>query len=209
MSSTEDTKLRVLDAAEKNFAALGFAGASMKAIARDAEVAQGLLHYHFHTKVELYKGVIARRSAAINEVRFERLAMVNMDAADAVERVFEAFLAPPFDTGSAYTGYPQMLARLVVGDDLDQQLVRDHYDACAIKFIDVLAQLLPTIDRYYIAQSYLVAIGAMITAFSKTSRAETLMEASALKREAPAETVARLVKFCAAGTRAFQTDNKT
>tara|TARA_R110002124_G_scaffold270552_1_gene439099 strand:- start:27304 stop:27930 length:627 start_codon:yes stop_codon:yes gene_type:complete len=208
LASVEGTKARVLDAAEKNFAAFGFSGASMKAIARDADVAQGLLHYHFHTKVELYQGVIARRSAAINEARFERLECVDMGAADAVEQVFEAFLAPPFDTGSVETGYPQMLARLVVGDELDQQLVQDNYDACATKFIDVLALLLPDVERYQIGQCYLVAIGAMITAFSKTKRAETLTR-TGTKPEKPAETVARLVRFCAAGTRAFQTDNGT
>ncbi|GLQ25786.1 TetR family transcriptional regulator [Sulfitobacter pacificus] len=203
MAAGQDTKARVLDAAEKNFAALGFAGASMKAIARDAEVAQGLLHYHFHTKVELYQGVIARRSAAINEARFARLEQVDMQAPDAVEKVFEAFLAPPFDTGGVDTGYPQMLARLVVGDDLDQQLVRDNYDACAEKFIDALTQLLPDIERYQIAHSYTTAIGAMISAFSNTKRAESLANLPNEQHETSDETVQRLVRFCAAGTRAF------
>jgi AcrR family transcriptional regulator len=193
-----------LDAAEKRFAALGFAGASMKSIAHDAEVAQGLLHYHFNNKIELYKGVIARRAGAINEARFARLAKVDLSAPDAVELVFEAFLAPPFDTGGANTGYPQMLARLVVGDDLDQKLVQDHYDACAIKFIDTLAEVLPDVDKYQIAQAYLVAIGAMITAFSKANRAATLVQGSEVKPESSEATVARLVKFCAAGLRAFR-----
>lgn len=205
MSSGPDTKVRVLDAAEKNFAAFGFAGASMKAIACDAQVAQGLLHYHFHTKVELYQGVIARRSAAINEARFERLAAVDMTAPDAVEQIFEAFLAPPFDTGSTETGYSQMLARLVVGDDLDQQLMHDNYDPCAIRFIDALALLLPDMTRYAIAQCYHMAIGVMITAFSKTNRAEVLTGKAARPPENPEDTVARLVRFCAAGTRAFET----
>ncbi len=73
MVIVRDNKSRVLDAAEKNFADLGFAGASMKAIAQDAGVAQGLLHYHFNNKVELYQGVISRRADAINEARFARL----------------------------------------------------------------------------------------------------------------------------------------
>lgn len=204
MVLVRDNKACVLDAAEKNFADLGFAGASMKSIAQDAEVAQGLLHYHFNNKVELYRGVISRRAAAINDARFARLADIDLGAPDAVELVFEAFLAPPFDTGSTTTGYPQMLARLVVGDEVDQRLVQENYDACAIKFIDTLAEVLPDVDRYQIAQAYLVAIGAMITAFSKTNRAATLVKGSEVKPESSEATVARLVKFCAAGLRAFQ-----
>lgn len=204
MPSGQTTKNRVLDAAEKNFAAFGFAGAGMKAIASDAGVAQGLLHYHFHTKVELYQGVIARRSKSINDARLKLLAAVDMSMPNAVEQVYEAFLAPPFDIGNAETGYPQMLARLVVGDELDQQLVQDHYDECAIKFIDALALLLPTMDRYLVTQSYLAAIGVMIAAFSASNRVNALAKQPVAHREKSQDTVRRLAAFCAAGMRAYE-----
>ena len=56
---------RILDAAELTFSEDGFSGAGMKAIATRAEVAQGLLHYHFQNKEGLYAAVIARRAGDI------------------------------------------------------------------------------------------------------------------------------------------------
>lgn len=86
---------RLLDAAEAEFSRVGFGGATTKAIARAAGVAQGLLHYHFGTKEGLFEAVIARRSGPINEARLTMLEAVDMSAPDAMTRIFEAFFRPP------------------------------------------------------------------------------------------------------------------
>nr|WP_322865059.1 TetR/AcrR family transcriptional regulator [Aquicoccus sp. G2-2]MEA1112286.1 TetR/AcrR family transcriptional regulator [Aquicoccus sp. G2-2] len=204
MTSCRSTKDRTLDAAEKNFAAFGFAGASMKAIAADANVAQGLLHYHFDTKENLYREVIARRSACINEARFKMLEKVDTSASDALERVFEAFVTPPFDSGTVRSGYPQMLARMFVGDALDQELVQEHYDVCAERFIDALQNILPEIRRQDLTHCYMAAIGMMLASFPLDGRTERLAGTDDQEPETTERTIAWLVKFCAAGVRAFR-----
>src|SRR5439155_5649321 len=54
------TPARILDAAEDVFAAEGYAGASMRDIARRAEVPFGALHYHWGSKKQLWEAVFTR-----------------------------------------------------------------------------------------------------------------------------------------------------
>lgn len=54
------TKKRILDAAEREFAARGFAGARLKAIADGAGVQPALIHHYFDDKQGLYRMVLDR-----------------------------------------------------------------------------------------------------------------------------------------------------
>ncbi|MBV8617651.1 MAG: TetR family transcriptional regulator C-terminal domain-containing protein [Curvibacter sp.] len=51
---------RILEAAEGVFARSGFGGATMAAIADEAELPKANLHYYFGNKQELYRAVLAR-----------------------------------------------------------------------------------------------------------------------------------------------------
>jgi TetR/AcrR family transcriptional regulator len=59
---SDDTKQRILDAAFKEFAAHGKAGARMQSIAERAQINQAMLNYYFKSKDELYHEVV-RQSA--------------------------------------------------------------------------------------------------------------------------------------------------
>jgi AcrR family transcriptional regulator len=66
--SGEATRRRILDAAEHEFAAKGFDGTRLAAIAHAAEAPQALIHHHFADKAGLYRAVLDRALAAIAEV---------------------------------------------------------------------------------------------------------------------------------------------
>jgi AcrR family transcriptional regulator len=61
---SDDTKQRILDAAFKEFAANGKAGARMQSIAERAQVNQAMLNYYFKSKDDLYVEVV-RQSALL------------------------------------------------------------------------------------------------------------------------------------------------
>jgi len=63
--SGEATRRKILDAAEHEFAAKGFDGARLAAIAHAAAVPQALIHHHFGDKAGLYRAVLERALAAI------------------------------------------------------------------------------------------------------------------------------------------------
>ena len=60
-----ETKKRLLDAGEAEFAAKGFDGARLGTIARAAGVQQALIHHYFADKEGLYREVIARGLGAV------------------------------------------------------------------------------------------------------------------------------------------------
>ena len=60
-----ETKRRLLDAGEAEFAAKGFDGARLGTIARAAGVQQALIHHYFADKEGLYREVIARGLDAV------------------------------------------------------------------------------------------------------------------------------------------------
>jgi TetR/AcrR family transcriptional regulator len=58
--SAAATQERILDAAEDEFAAHGFAGARLREIARGAQVQPALIHHYFADKHGLYEAVVRR-----------------------------------------------------------------------------------------------------------------------------------------------------
>ncbi|WP_411037651.1 TetR/AcrR family transcriptional regulator [Shinella sp. BYT-45] len=65
--TTVDARDRILEAALTVFSDVGFAGATMRAIADAAEVSSGLIHHHFKDKESLWKLVGERISAEFQE----------------------------------------------------------------------------------------------------------------------------------------------
>ena len=59
-----DTRSRILDAAQKLFAARGYAATTTKSIAESADVATGLVFYHFPSKQRLLEELLEERSFA-------------------------------------------------------------------------------------------------------------------------------------------------
>ncbi len=57
LKESDETKIKILNAAKKEFANKGFNGARMSSIASLAGVNQALLHYHFENKENLYRSI--------------------------------------------------------------------------------------------------------------------------------------------------------
>ena len=192
--AAEDTRSRILEAGERVFAESGFAGASMRTIAETAGVAQGLLHYHFENKRRLYAAVVGWRADAINA---ERLTLLEeLDAGAPVEAILEALFRPALGRDAGGEAYGRIMASLMTGDAMHQDLVREHYDATAERFIDAL-QASAGCARERAAWGYSLAIHVLVAGMARTGRSERLAEADA--PATPAVLLERLVSFAAGG----------
>ena len=99
--SANGTKDRILDTAERLFAARGYRGTSITRLAREAEVNQAAVNYHFGSKAGLMEKVIERRADPLNRQREAGLKAVRCRAArqgrrPRVENVLRAFIEPTF-----------------------------------------------------------------------------------------------------------------
>jgi AcrR family transcriptional regulator len=92
-----DTKDRILNAAERLFAELGFEGTSLRKITTAAGVNLAAVNYHFQSKDQLIQALVVRNIVPVNLVRFQLLDRIEAEHAAGplpLDDVVEAFIAP-------------------------------------------------------------------------------------------------------------------
>jgi AcrR family transcriptional regulator len=100
LTSTTDTRDRILDAAEKLFAERGIAGASLRAITAAADANVAAVHYHFGSKDDLVRAVVLRRLQPLNHARLCKLEQVLADTSPdpaPVEAILDTFFRTPLE----------------------------------------------------------------------------------------------------------------
>jgi AcrR family transcriptional regulator len=86
--SPEANRARILKAALDEFAARGFKGASMDAIAARTQTTRALINYYFDGKERLYIAVLEQVYAEIREAE-GKLELDHLDPAEAMRRIVE------------------------------------------------------------------------------------------------------------------------
>lgn len=64
---TEQTKLKIVDAAMKSFGAFGYRGVSVNEICKTAKVSKGLMYHNFSCKAELYLFCVKKSFDSLEE----------------------------------------------------------------------------------------------------------------------------------------------
>jgi AcrR family transcriptional regulator len=119
------TRVRLLDAAERLFAENGFAATSVRDITAAAGSNVAAVNYHFGGKHNLYNEVFRRRMAAMREQRLASIRQAQ-GATESLEGVLQAFamafLHPLVDRDSG-----RLLIELISRELLDPQLPRELF----------------------------------------------------------------------------------
>ncbi|MBW2313849.1 MAG: TetR family transcriptional regulator [Deltaproteobacteria bacterium] len=165
----EDTKERLLDAAERLFADRGFEGASLRAVTQAAGTSVSAAHYHFGSKEALLVATIRRRTEPVIKARAAQLDALERRAGGAalpLEEVLEAFLRPIFaerarpDRGDDFR---RIAARLFSDPPpIIAALKREVFGRTAARFLDALARALPDKPRQEIALDLQFLVGVMV-----------------------------------------------
>ncbi|MCL4685210.1 TetR/AcrR family transcriptional regulator [Myxococcota bacterium] len=191
----QDTRDRLLDAAERRFAAAGFAATSLRAVTGEAGVNVAAAHYHFGSKRELLRAVFARRMAPVNAERLERL-----DALEAgpgspphIEELLDAMLTPAL-TLAARNPEIAELGALIHSEPAAEVrgLLEEIFGEVQRRFTTAFHRCLPTLDATAIELRLTFSIGAL--AHSIAHRAVAEPEFARVRSE--------LLAFLAAGMRA-------
>ncbi len=89
-NTREETRAAILAAAEKEFEANGFAGASLSGIAERAKITKSLIHYHFKSKEALWQEIKESRFADYADLQRQILAEYD-DAREFLRQSFTAY----------------------------------------------------------------------------------------------------------------------
>ncbi len=200
-----DTKDRILDAAELHFAENGFRAASLRRIIADAGVNLAAVHYHFGSKQELLRAVLLRRAGPVND---ERLAMLDECEREAgsgppcLEKVLEAFIAPTMKVARNPKGavFVRLMGRLYSDDVLGRVLTTEFRELFE-RFDNALRRSLPDLPREELLWRTYLAVGVL----AQTLRGPRDIPELAGHLDDPDEEQAivdRFIAFVSAGLRA-------
>ncbi|MCC5857836.1 MAG: TetR/AcrR family transcriptional regulator [Ectothiorhodospiraceae bacterium] len=203
----EETRRKIMEAAEAEFARGSYHSVSLRDIAKTADVRLASIAYHFGTKEELWKAVFLRRAIEMNR---ERVALLTETARKAkgsvvpLRGVLRAMLQPGirwlFDPGGR-----GLFIQVLIRSPLDQtspMFDMFYRDARHIqRFIPYFKKALPELTEEDINWRMHFCIGAMHYTITDIKRLEYVSN-GVCNTEDMEEMVDRVVTFCEAAFRA-------
>jgi AcrR family transcriptional regulator len=164
-----DTRESLLDAAESLFSEHGIQAASLRAITQRAGANLAAVHYHFGSKEGLVRAVFSRRLKPLNEERLRLLEAAQLEgdpAADGVERVLHAFMAPLLRAAREKTEGARSFGRLMgrafsEPSEEVRTMVSEEFAETVRRFLATLARLLPYLPEQELMWRFHFAAGAM------------------------------------------------
>jgi AcrR family transcriptional regulator len=142
-------KEKILDAAEKAIAELGFEGASLRHIVLDANVNLATVYYYFGSKERLMEEVFKRRFGPMKEEQILRVEqLMAKSELPTVEQVLEAMLVPvlQFTMGCGATNQIaiQLIGRIVTEPKPEaQELIRCQHSPVRDAYFKAFQKILP------------------------------------------------------------------
>lgn len=171
-----DTRVKLLDAAERLFAEHGYDGTSLRDIATRANLHLALSTYHFGTKERLFEEVIQRRATEIQGIRLAELEKVDIDQLpreEAVRALIEAYAMPMirarYGSSRQWQAHVRLLSQLISVKRW-VPLIRKYYDTGGQRFIEKFEQLLPEADHDRLLDNFSFMICTMLYVCSYTNR---------------------------------------
>ena len=201
----DDTRQRLLDAAEALFAEHGFAETSLRAITTQARANLAAVHYHFGSKDELLRAVFARRLQVLNEERLARLTVLEAGGGPVMlETVLAAFIEPSLQLrGAGVQGeqFTRLLGRAQIeASEALRDFLRDQYAPVLERFQRTLVRLLPELSPGEIRWRLYFTVGALSFTYAGAPSPRLLFTAPESGDEAWLQQ--ELIQFLTAGLRA-------
>ncbi len=177
----EESREKILDAAEALFAQGGFNGVSMKDVAKGAEVDTSLMHYYFGSKAGLYAAVLTRRAGQVNASRLgalQRYAAEVGDRADVagiVRTYIEATFAIARNGGEGFLNYLTLVAQINSAPaGTIPGLEATPFDEVVQVFIAMLRKARPAASDADLYWFYHMLSGAISLSWARTGRIDSL-----------------------------------
>lgn len=203
-------KKAILLAANHHFAHHGFRGASLRDIARDAEVSLTLLNHHFGSKFQLLSAVIDSHRPMLAERTSALLALMAAGPGNfTVRDLVQVWVRIGFDTAADADSemFLRLMAR-VIDDPSEEaaQVVRERLDDAALVFIDALQQCYPQATRYAAVSAYICVSASLLKFLVGSKRLFRLAQAGAPVQPI-VEDQSRMTRFLVAGIEAALTNH--
>jgi AcrR family transcriptional regulator len=203
-----DTKIKLLDTAERLFSQKGIEATSLRTITAKAGANLAAIHYHFGSKEILIREVFARRIGPVNEERLRQLDALESrtdHTRPSLAKIIKAFVAPvllmhkncDFDCRP----FMRLMGRVYSESEEVQKLVFGQFEEVAKRFISAFQKTLPKLSKIEVSWRFKFMVGAMaMTVVSHAGFEEYLGEYNELQDME--KIIKRLIPFLVGGFQA-------
>ena len=204
-NTTQETRDRLLDTAERLFAERGVDATSLRHITTEAKANLASVNYHFGSKEELFRQIFARRIGPINEERLRLLDDCEVNNPPTLECVLESFLGPALrlrlDPDHGGEHFMCLLGRLFSEPSEWKMLIMDEFKEVYQRFATALQKAQPDLIPQDIAWRLFFTIGSMAHLMSGGDLLKTFTQGRCDPSDVEGA-LNQLVQFSAAGFRA-------
>jgi len=205
---SSETRERLLDVAERLFAARGFAATSVRRITREAACNLAAVNYHFGSKLGLYEAVFRRRLEAVRDQRLaaiRRAATIEPgpNALEEVLHIFASSFIEPLVGESHGRTLTELMGREMLDPHLPPEMFRGEIAGPVQQaFTEALCRTTPGLS----VEAARLCVQSITGQLVQT--AQRFRRQSAAPMAGPPLTVVvdHIVRFSAAGVRAFVDD---
>jgi AcrR family transcriptional regulator len=197
----DQTKEKILDAAEELFGDKTFDTVSLRDITHHAGVTLALASYHFGTKDNLFVAVVARRADILNRMRVERFQELDNAAVTDVGAYLDAFIRPlltqAINGDPGWKSYVGLISKVAITNRWNE-LVRDNFDETANLFVARLRTLLPNHSEESLFRGFAFTLQLGLQVITQNQRVDSLSGGRYLGKDLEAS-YEKAIRFTTAG----------
>jgi AcrR family transcriptional regulator len=213
---SQDTKSRILDAAESLFMEHGFEATSLRQLTTAAGVNLAAVNYHFGTKEELFQAVLTRRLDPMNQERIDLLARYEQEAGArplSCERILSAMLIPALklsrDEKLGGKNFLRLLGRAYADPaPFIRHFLSAQYAEMIGRFKDAFQKALPHLTKQELTWRLHFVMGALSYTLAGTDALKLMAQVIPQEKDNDELLLQRLAPFLAAGLKAPLGDPK-
>ncbi|MCL1065583.1 TetR family transcriptional regulator [Shewanella olleyana] len=205
MASRTDTKTRILDAAEKLFAERGFSETSLRLITSKAEVNLASVNYHFGSKKELIRAVLARyldvfmpSAAAEIQRLFKNPELANLN------EIFSSLIKPLLELNQVRHGGTTIFLQLLGRGYIESQghlrwFITTHYGKYLEAFVKAVSASAPHIPPAEMFWRLHFTLGTIVFTMASADALNEIAEADYGEHNDTEAIIRKVIPYMAAG----------
>ena len=207
-NTAEKTRLRIVRAAEKLFAERGYRAMTLRDVTREARVNLAAVNYHFGSKTNLIRAVVADRFIPINDKRMRRLEAHVASYGETpvpLDQIFAALFEPIFDQINTSRGPSRTLSRMIgraltEPADFIRTMHKEFFLELSRRFMAEIQRTCPELNAMQVQCRFYLSISTMLGTITEQARFENLTGGE-MRSEDSTKICNELVAFVVSGFR--------
>lgn len=204
MANRSDTKTRILDAAEKLFAERGFSETSLRLITSKAEVNLASVNYHFGSKKELIRAVLARYLDRFMPDASNELELLKQSSEPSLNDIFSSLVKPLLELNKLKVEGTRTFLQLLGRGYIESQghlrwFITTHYGEHLTKFVDAVAESAPHIPPAEMFWRLHFTLGTVVFTMASADALTEIAEADFNEHNDIEAVIRKVIPYIAAG----------